>query len=126
MRHVDAALVALAADPLIHVYDGEPPSAAPLPYVVVYASVGRLSSDRLSAVPNVDSPDLQATVVGGSAEACRILGRRVRAVLLGRLPLADRQTWRGEHLDSQPIRRDDDIQDRVVFYGVDRYRLTST
>lgn len=123
--HVAAALAALE-DAGVTVYDGNPPQAAQMPYVVLYAAVGRAQSDRLSAERNLLGSDVQATVVGANALSCRIVGEKARDVLVSRLLVDGRKTWRGEHLDSQPIRRDDDVIDRVVFYGVDRYRLTST
>lgn len=121
-----AALALLAAEPYVNLYDGYVPDGAAMPYVVVYRAVGRVTSERLCGDREREDGDVQVTSVGATAESASIAGTKARGVLTGRLQVPGRNTWRGEHLDSQPIRRDDDIADRVVFYGVDRYRLSST
>lgn len=122
--HVAALLDALTAAGLA-VYDGDAPVSASMPYVVVYSAVGRGLAERLDAKPDRLNTDVQITSVGLSRVSAAIVGERARDVTLSRHEVAGRNTWRGIHLDSQPIRRDQDVADLEVFYGVDRYRLCS-
>ena len=68
---------------------------------------------------------VQVTAVGGTAEAARVVAGLARDVLTGRLTVAGRSTWRGVHQDDQPVRPDEDVTDRTVYYAVDRYTLSS-
>lgn len=134
MSNADAAAAALAllrADVNLTVYDGlvpVDPTTGKLPtrpYVVIYAPVGRSTVYNLAGQSGALEASIQTTCVGDTAESCRIIGRRVKAVLLDVVPsVVGRVSFPIRHEDSRPIERDDDVQPPVLF-AVDRWLTQS-
>lgn len=94
------------------------------PHVVVHMSTPLASSFDLGASHSVQRIDWQTTVVG--------LSRAQVVAALDRLEPAMRR-WRplGEphgfvvHESGQPVRRDDTLPDREVWYATDQWSLTA-
>jgi hypothetical protein len=124
LDHVDAVTAAHAAASLTVFLGGSPPSTAP-PYCVLYPEPGMpvrasLADDRVDYMTTV-----QITSVGETAEQALNYADRSAAAMSPALQVAGRTAWRPEHLDGQPVQRDDDVTP-PVFYAVARYRLRST
>lgn len=125
--HHDAVLAALSTLSGITVFDGYVPDDPPSRYVVLWADAGLPDSDRLVDNPNRLRVGFTVTAVGTSREQCAWLTERVRGVLLGkRLAVAGRTSWKTRGVATEPARRDDDVQHRVVFYAPDTYELVTT
>jgi len=89
----------------------------PEPGMPVRAS---LADDRVDYITTV-----QITCVGTTAEQALNYADRSSAAMSPPLVVEGRTAWRPEHLDGQPVQRDDDVTP-PVFYAVARYRLRST
>lgn len=128
LPHVDALTTALETAGLTVFLGGAPAGTAPtdtVPYVVLYPEPGvpvraSLADDRVNYQGVV-----QLTCVGLTAEQALSMSDRCVAALSPRLVVAGRSGWRPEALDSQPVKRDDDVTP-PNFYAVLRYRLRST
>ena len=115
----------IAAGPLT-AYDAQPTSPT-YPYVVVYADGGVRSSDREADERVTRTLGWQTTVVGQSAAQCRAALDRLTDQLENWRPAStDGRTFsKVDHTGSQPVRRDDDLPDRVLFIATDQWRLVS-
>lgn len=128
--HVDAvlALIRSAAGPPLTVYDGAVPRGGVPPYVLVYfADADPELTDSRPLDGASERYVLRAYVhsVHGSATAARILGDRVRAVLLDVVPtVVGRVCWPIRREDGQPPQRDESTG-VLVMDRVDVYRLES-
>lgn len=121
--------------PPVSVHDGRVPvdqvtgRLPARPYVVVYGPSdgdGTHRVDDLAGRSGWVEGRVQTTVVADSAEACRIIAARVRGSLLDVVPtITGRVCFPIRHDDSQPVRRDDDVQPPVL-YAVDRWLIQST
>ena len=115
----------IAAGPLT-AYDGRPTTST-YPYVVLYADGGVLASDREADERVSRTLTFQTTTVGGSAAQCRAALDR----LMGQLenwrpsPAGGRTFSKVDHTGSQPVKVDDELADRVLFYATDQWRLVS-
>lgn len=110
----------------VRVYDADPASPR-YPYVVVWASNPRRSSNRAADVRVQDTLWWQTTTVGETAGQCRAAGLRVIDALSDWTPEVEgRVCHKVEHLDAQPIAKDASLPDRVVFYGTDQWRHWSS
>jgi hypothetical protein len=124
LPHIDAVLAVHTAAGLTVFLGGAPPTSAP-PYCVLYPEPGTpvrasLADDRVDYVSTV-----QVTCVGESAEQALNYADRSSAAMSPPLVVTGRTARRPEHLDGQPVQRDDDITP-PLFYAVARYRLRST
>lgn len=128
LPHVDAVTTALEAAGLTVYLGGAPPGTVPttaVPYIVLYPDPGisvraSLADDRVDFTGVV-----QLTCVGLTAEQVLNVSDRARAALTPALAVAGRTAWKPEHLEGQPVRRDDDVTP-PVFYAISRFRLRST
>lgn len=127
LDHVDAVTAALETAGLSVYLGGAPPGVKPTdagPFIVLYPEPGMVTAASL-ADNRVDfSAVVQLTCVGLTAEQALNVCDRARAALTPALTVAGRVSWRPEHLDGQPVRRDDDVTP-PNFYAVARYRLRS-
>lgn len=122
--HVAVILARIAAGPLT-AYDAQPTSAA-TPYVVVYADAAPRTSDREADRRVQRDLGWQTTVVGQSAAQCRAALDRLTTQLEDWTPtLAGRVFSKVEHTGSQPVRKDDELPDRVLFIATDQWRVVS-
>lgn len=128
LPHIDAVTTVLQAAGLTVYLGGAPEGTAPTdttPYVVLYPDPGTpvrasLADDRTNFVGVV-----QLTCVGLTAEQAINVCDRAQAALAPPLVVAGRTAWRPEPLDSQPVRRDDDVTP-PDYYAISRFRLRST
>lgn len=119
-------VVARVASVPLNVYDAQPTSTAAYPYVVVYADAGIRSSDRDADVRVTRTVGWQTTVVASSAKQCRLaLDALTGALEDWRPSLAGRQFSKVEHTGSQPVRKDDELPDRVLFVATDQWSVVS-
>lgn len=121
--HVAAVVARIAGSgaQALRVYDSTPASPT-YPYVVVYANGGIRSSDREADLRVRHAQGWQTTVVGVSAGQCRAALDRVTERLEDWRPIvAGWSCSKVEHADSQPIRPDESLPDRVVFYATDQW-----
>ena len=115
----------VAAGPLT-AYDSRPTTST-YPYVVLYADGGVLASDREADERVSRTLTFQTTTVGGSAAQCRAALDR----LMGQLenwrpsPAGGRTFSKVDHTGSQPVKVDEELADRVLFYATDQWRLVS-
>lgn len=127
LPHVDALQAVLAGAELTVYLGGAPPGIAPTdqsPYIVLYPDPGiplvaSLADDRVNFQGVV-----QLTCVGLTAEQALNVHDRAAAALTAVLSVSGRTSWKPEHLDGQPVHRDDDVSP-PVFYAISRYRLRS-
>ena len=107
------------------VYESVPANPT-YPYVALYAGAGISTSDREADERIRREVAWQTTTVGVSPEQCRAALDRVNARLENWRPdVAGRTCSKVEHEDSQPMRPDASLPDRVVFYGTDRWSTVS-
>lgn len=110
----------------LRVYDADPTSPQ-YPYVVVWASLPRRSSNRAADVRVQETLWWQTTTVGLTAEQCRAAGMRVIDALSDWTPEVEgRVSHKVEHLDSQPVATDKSLPDRVLLYATDQWRVRSS
>lgn len=124
--HVAAVVARLASGPAgtLNAYDSVP-TGATYPYVIVYADGGVKSSDREADIRVRTTLTWQTTTVGTSAAQCRAALDRVTAALEDWRPTLT--GWTGskvEHESAQPVRPDESLPDRVVFYATDQWSST--
>lgn len=118
--HVASIVARLAAAPL-NAHDSVPASPT-YPYVVVYADGGVKSSDREADIRTRKTITWQTTVVGVSAAQCRAALDRVNVALEDhRLVVTGYTASKVEHESSQPVRPDESLPDRTVFYATDQW-----
>lgn len=121
--HIAAIIARLQGDasaPLT-VYDSRPATATP-PYVIVYAGAGVRSTDREADERVRHTVAWQTTVVGSSAAQCRSALDRAAGRLENWAPVVTGWSCSVvDHEDSQPIRPDESLPDRVVFYATDQW-----
>lgn len=115
----------IAAGPL-NAHDAQPDEPT-YPYVVIYADGGIRTSDREADERVTRSLGWQTTVVGTSAAQCRAALDRLNDQLENWRPApANGRTFsKVDHTGSQPVRKDDELPDRVLFYATDQWRLVS-
>jgi hypothetical protein len=115
----------VAAGPL-NAHDSQP-TAPTYPYVVLYADGGIRTSDREADVRVQRNLTWQTTVVGTSAAQCRAALDRLNDQLEDwrPTPVNGRVFSKVEHTGSQPVRKDDDLPDRVLFIATDQWRMVS-
>lgn len=125
--HIAAVITRLEGDagaPLA-VYDSRP-SAPAYPYVTVYAGAGVASSDRECDERVRRTISFQTTTVGRTATQARAALDRAAARLEDWTPTVAGSTCsKVEHVDSQPIRADESLPDRVVFYATDQWSFVA-
>ena len=123
-----AAVVARIAGSGAHalaVYDSRPTSAT-APYVVVYGGAGVGSSDREADERVRRTIEWQTTVVGTSPAQCRAALDRAAARLENWVPTVTGWTCsKVEHESSQPVRADESLPDRVIFYATDQWSFVA-
>lgn len=121
---VVAAIIARIAgtgSQALAVYDSRPTSPV-YPYVIVYATGGVKSSDREADERIQLEQGWQTTVVGSSAGQCRAALDRVNARLENWVPVvAGWSCTKVDHEDAQPIRTDESMPDRVLYYATDQW-----
>lgn len=121
---VAAVVARLAASPL-NAHDAQPTSPT-YPYVVVYADGGVAYADRASDTLRSRTITFQTTTVGVSAAQCRAALDRAVAALEGWRPVVTGRTCsRMVHDGSQPVRKDDELPDRVLFIATDQWQFVS-
>lgn len=121
---VAAIVTQLKGGPL-NVYDAQPDSPA-YPYVIVYADAGVSTSDREADERVSRSIGWQTTTVGVSAAQCRAALDRVTTQLEDWRPVVTgRLCTKVDHEGSQPVRKDDELPDRVLFIATDQWRVVS-
>lgn len=128
LPHVDAVIEVLDAAQLTVYLGGAPANVAPAdaaPYVVLYPDPGTAVRASLADDRTYFQGVVQVTCVGVTAEQALNVSDRAAAALSAALVVAGRAGWRPEHLDGQPVKRDDDVTP-PVFYAVSRFRLRST
>lgn len=121
--HVSAVVARIAGSgaTALNVHDSRP-SSPTYPYVVVYAGAGLGSSDREADERIRRTVEWQTTVVGVSASQCRAALDRAASRLENWTPVVS--GWTGskvEHETSQPIRPDESLPDRTVYYATDQW-----
>ena len=124
--HVAAIVARIAGSgaQALAVYDSRPTSPT-YPYVIVYADGGVKSSDREADERVTHAQGWQTTTVGVSAAQCRAALDRVHARLENWTPAVSGWTAsKVEHESPQPIRPDESLPDRVVFYATDQWSFT--
>ena len=125
--HVDAVVARLAGDssaPLT-VFESRP-STPTYPYVVVYAGAGIASSDREADERITQTVTFQTTVVGKTATQARAALERAAGRLENWRPTVTGWTCsKVQHDDSQPIRADEELADRTVFYATDQWSFVA-
>ncbi len=120
-----AAIIARIGGEGVAAWDAQPDTPT-YPYCVVYADSGVSDTDREGARDVRLWLDWQTTVVGESARQCRAAADRVRGALENWAPVvASRHCSTVEHRGSQPVVRDDDMPDRVLFFAVDQWSTVS-
>ena len=121
--HVTAVMARIAGTgaTTLNVHDSRPASPS-YPYVVVHAGAGVSSSDREADERIRRTVEWQTTVVGTSAAQCRAALDRAASRLENWAPVVSGWTCsKVEHETSQPIRPDESLPDRVVFYATDQW-----
>ena len=125
-EHVAAVVARLSAQNLKGGAHDSTPPAPVYPYVVVYADGGVKSSDREADERLTHTQGWQTTVVGRSAEQCRAALDRVTGCLENWRPeVAGWTCSKVEHPTTQPIRPDESLPDRVVFYATDQWSFVA-
>ena len=122
--HVAAVVARIAGtgSQALAVYDSRLPTSPTYPYVIVYADGGTKSSDREADERIQHAQGWQTTTVGVSAAQCRAALDRVHARLENWTPAVSGWTAsKVEHESSQPIRPDESLPDRTVFYATDQW-----
>jgi hypothetical protein len=125
--HVAAVIARIAGSgaQALAVHDSTPANPT-YPYVIVYADGGVKSSDREADERIQHTQGWQTTVVGVSATQCRAALDRVNARLENWRPTVTGWTCsKVEHEDSQPVRPDTSLPDRVVFYATDQWSFVA-
>jgi hypothetical protein len=128
LPHVDAVTSVLQAANLTVYLGGVPTTVAPTestPYIVLYPDPGlsvraSLADDRVNFTGVI-----QLTCVGLTPEQVLNVSDRARAALTPPLVVVGRTAWKPEHLEGQPVQRDDDVVP-PNYYAVARYRLRTT
>jgi hypothetical protein len=126
----DVAFGLLAADVLLHVYDGVVPATATRPYVLVYSSLSRSSEDLDNAGDGLTRVWVARWIchcVGESASAARKVTERVRTALLDVHPTVSGLSCGLIRMegDSLPPERDETTGVAVID-AVITYRLKAT
>jgi hypothetical protein len=125
-EHVAAVISRLSAQNLKGGAHDSTPAAPTYPYVVVYADGGVKSSDREADERIQHTQGWQTTVVGISAAQCRAALDRVTGSLENWRPEVTGWTCsKVEHPTTQPIRPDESLPDRVVFYATDQWSFVA-
>jgi hypothetical protein len=92
---------------------------------VLYAPAGTSTVHNLAGTSGALEASIQTTSVGDTAEACRIVARRVKAALLDVRPtVTGRVSFPIRHEDSLPPQVDNDVAPPVL-YAVDRWLTAS-
>jgi hypothetical protein len=128
LPHIDAVTAALAAAGLTVYLGGAAPGVVPTDttaFVVLYPDPGTAVRASLGDDRTYFTGVVQLTCVGLTAEQALNVADRAAAALAPALGVGGRTAWKPEHLDGQPVRRDDDVVP-PVFYAISRYRLRST
>ena len=113
------------AESPLNAYDAQPASPT-YPYVIVYADGGVAYADRATDSLRSRTITFQTTVVGQSAGQCRAALDRAVAALEGWRPVVSgRACSRMRHEGSQPVRKDDEFPDRVLFIATDQWQFVS-
>ena len=124
---VDAVVTRLKGSPSapLNAYDAQPASPT-YPYVIVYADAGVAYADRDTDTLGPRTITFQTTTVGQSAGQCRAALDRAVGALEGWTPVVSgRSCSRMEHPGSQPVRKDDEFPDRVLFIATDQWQFVS-
>ena len=121
----DAILERLAAAPL-KAFDSPPPVNTATPYVVVYFDSGVRSSDREADKRIRRDHGWMTVTVGSSASQTRAAVERLASALEDWTPDVTGVTFsKVDHEGTQPVRRDPDMPDRVLFIATDQWRAVS-
>lgn len=112
------------------VYDGQVPDKPAFPYVVLYLDTGVESATKLCATSDMANLRFQATSVGLTAEAARIVADAVRdRVLDVRLSVTGRSYDPIRHENGIPVRQDTSVTDVDTglhpMFAVDTYHAPS-
>ena len=120
-----AILERLTAAPL-KAYDTPPPTTTATPYVVVYFDSGIRSSERELDRRVQRDHGFQTVTVGSSASQTRAAVERLASALEDWRPSVTGVTFsKVDHEGTQPVRRDPDMPDRVLFIATDQWRAVS-
>lgn len=120
-----AAVIARLTDSPLWAYDAQPTTPT-YPYVIVYADAGVGYADRSTDSLNARTITWQTTVAGQSAAQCRAaLDRAVTALEGWRPTVSGRALSRVVHEGSQPVRKDDEFPDRLLFIATDQWSVVS-
>ncbi|MDR6861973.1 hypothetical protein [Phycicoccus sp. 3266] len=95
-----------------------------LPYAVLAADDGVWGSEELSGRTSRAVSDFTVTSVGDSPGMVRYVSQRV-TTLAGRTLSAEGRTGFIEHVTSSPARPDRDNPERLVFYSVNGFTVTT-
>jgi hypothetical protein len=107
-------------------FDTPPPTTTTTPYVVVYFDSGVRTSDRETDQRVQRDHGWQTVTVGSSATQARAAVDRVTGALEDWRPAVDGVTFsKVDHEGTQPVRRDPDMPDRVLFIATDQWRAVS-
>lgn len=120
-------LTRAAVDPAV-LYDGHvPKDPATTRYAVIYINTGQAGWGDVGHTSDQYEFRWQVTAVGATREQAAWVADRARSGLVDQRP--DVPGWACGligHVNSEPIRWDTDIPDRVVLYGADWYELTAS
>jgi hypothetical protein len=110
---------------VLSVHDGRPTSPS-YPYVIVHFDSGIARSDREADERIQQTYTWQTTTVGLSAAQCRDALDRVTDRLENWVPVVTGRTCtKVQHESSQPVRVDESLPDRVLFYATDQWSTVS-
>jgi len=122
--HTDAVQALIGAQ--VTCYMAEAPNNPTYPYAVLYADQGLGRRSTLAPDTTVRMVTFQTTCVGEGSEAAQWAADKVRAAVEDVQPsVSGWSCGPVQHLASQPVRRDDDV-DPAVFYAVDMWRYLAT
>lgn len=130
MRSHLLAVKALIAPLGYQVYIGDVPGAPLHPYVLLWASGGRLVSDEMCGRQDDLNDTFGVTMVATNADAALMMPGPIRGVLIGAQPaLAGRHVQPLRLSHSEPVQTDQQVTlpgtNRHPAYVVDQYRLIS-
>jgi hypothetical protein len=122
--HAAVLLALLEAIPQ-PVYDGEVPSGATRPYVLVYITVQTSDTSTFTAASDITTVTLYAHCVGDTAAAARLVQAAVRSALLNITPTISGRTC-GQISEDEALSPDTDETTGVsVMDAISIYSLTT-
>jgi hypothetical protein len=127
---VSASLTAAVLEQIaatgVKVYGTPPPLATAYPYAVVYFDGGPHSSDREADWRIRRTHAWYTVTVGGTVSQTQAARERVVECMNDWFPTVDNRTVsKVEHDNTQPVRQDPALPDRLVFIATDQWQAVS-